>query len=323
MAFAEYLYVFLLFAAQNFFSLFLFLKKYMAHEHDHHVHNHHFELSNRKAFIAGICLNLAFVFAEVIAGLVYNSIALLTDAGHNASDVASLALSLAAFWIAKKKSSSIYTYGFKKTTVLAALVNAVILLIAIGILGFESVTRLFHPQKVEGSIIAWIAGIGILVNGISASLFYRHRERDLNAKSAYIHLLADALVSIGVVLGGILIHYTTWYWLDPTIGLVLMIVILLSTWRLLRDSFRMTIDAVPSGIELEKIKNVILKIKDVKRVEHVHVWPLSTTENALTAHVIVNEELSFDEKLTVVDRIKHELLHHNIHHSTIELERSL
>jgi cobalt-zinc-cadmium efflux system protein len=295
----------------------------MVQEHHHHTHDHNFEQSSRKAFIAGICLNLAFVLAEIIAGFVYNSIALLTDAGHNASDVASLALSLVAFWIAKKKSSATFTYGFKKTTVLAALSNAVILLIAIGILGVESVSRLFHPQRVQGGMIAWVAAIGIVINAVSAWLFYRHKEQELNAKNAYLHLLADALVSSGVVVAGIIIYFTAWYWLDAVIGLVIMIVILLSTWGLLRDSFKMTIDAVPSGIELEEIKNVILKIKDVNRVEHVHVWPLSTTENALTAHVIVNEDLTFDEKLIVVDRIKHELYHHNIHHSTIELERSL
>jgi len=247
--------------------------------------------------------------------------ALLTDAGHNASDVASLVLSLVAFWMAKKKSSAVYTYGYKKTTVVAALANSVMLLIAIGILGFESVTRLVKPETVKGNIIAWIAGLGILINGISAFLFYRNRNRDLNAKSAYLHLLADALVSIGVVIAGIVMTYTNWYWLDPAIGLVIMIVILVSTWGLLRDSFKMTIDAVPSGIELEQIKNIILQVDHVKEVGHVHVWPLSTTENALTAHVVVDDQLSFDEKLVVVEKIKHELEHHDIHHSTIEIGR--
>jgi cobalt-zinc-cadmium efflux system protein len=272
-------------------------------------------------FIVGICLNLAFVFAEVIAGLIYNSMALLTDAGHNASDVASLVLSLVAFWMAKRKSSAKYTYGFKKTTVLAALTNAIILLIAIGILGYESVTRIFKPVAVQGQVIAWIAAIGILINSIAAYLFYRYKESDLNVKSAYVHFLADALVSLGVVVAGILMSYTGWYWLDPVIGLVIMFVILISTWNLLRDSFKMTIDAVPSGIELEAIKKVILNVAHVKNVGHVHVWPLSTTENALTAHVVVDDQLDFDEKLSIVEEIKHELEHHNIHHSTIELEK--
>jgi cobalt-zinc-cadmium efflux system protein len=295
----------------------------MAHTHDHHSHSHNldFEQSSRKAFLIGICLNLAFVLAEVIGGIVYNSIALLTDAGHNASDVASLLLSLMALRLSKKKSNAAYTYGFKKTTVLAALANAVVLLIAIGILGFESVTRLFNPEKVEGNVIAWIAGAGILINGISAFLFYRHKEKELNARSAYLHLLADALVSLGVVVAGIVIAHTNWYWLDPLIGNVIMFVILAGTWRLLRDSFKMTIDAVPSGIELEAVKNIILKVKHVKKVGHVHIWPLSTTENALTAHVIVDEQLDFGEKLKVIRNIKYELEHYNIHHSTIEMEQ--
>jgi cobalt-zinc-cadmium efflux system protein len=297
----------------------------MAHDHEHHSHSHalDFEHGNRKAFIAGICLNLAFVLAEVIAGVIYNSMALLTDAGHNASDVASLALSLAAFWMARKKSTAEYTYGYKKTTVLAALANAVILLIAIGVLGYESIKRLLHPAAIQGVMIAWIAGVGIIVNSVSAFLFYKGKEKDLNAKSAYLHLLTDALVSLGVVIAGIVMTYTKWYWLDPVIGLVIMIVILISTWGLLRDSFKMTIDAVPSGIELEQIKKVILKVNGVQKVGHVHVWPLSTTENALTAHVVLNDQLNFEERLQVVKNIKHELEHHNIHHSTIELEKSL
>ncbi|HEU4633954.1 MAG TPA: cation diffusion facilitator family transporter [Flavisolibacter sp.] len=293
----------------------------MAHAHDnsHHSHDLDFEQGNRKAFIIGICLNIAFVLAEVIGGLMYDSMALLTDAGHNAGDVASLVLSLVAFWMAKKKSSSVYTYGYKKTTVLAALTNAVILLVAIGILGYQSVTRLFKPESVQGEVIAWIAGVGILINGLSAFLFYRNKEKDLNVKSAYLHLLADALVSVGVVAGGIIIYYTDWYWLDPAIGLVIMFIILVSTWGLLRDSFKMTIDAVPSGIQLEEVKQLISSIDHVKKVEHVHVWPLSTTENALTAQVTLDPGLSFEEKLAVIQKIKHELLHHSIHHSTIEL----
>jgi len=295
----------------------------MAHDHDHHNHSHDldFKQGNNSAFIIGICLNTAFVLAEIIGGFIYNSMALLTDAGHNASDVASLILSLVAFKMAKKKSSSIYTYGYKKTTVLAALTNSVILFIAIGILGFESVTRLLKPEKVEGGIIAWIAAIGIIINSISAFLFYRNRKKELNAKSAYLHLLADALVSIGVVITGIIIIYTGWYWLDPAIGLAIMIVILIGAWKLLRDSFKMTIDAVPSGIELEEIKKIILRVTHVKQVGHVHVWPLSTTENALTAHVVIEDQLSFDEKLKVIANIRHELMHHNIHHSTIELQK--
>ncbi|MFI5187711.1 MAG: cation diffusion facilitator family transporter, partial [Chitinophagales bacterium] len=238
----------------------------MGHDHDHHSHSYGLEFEHGKntAFIVGICLNSAFVLAEITGGLIYNSMALLTDAGHNASDVASLILSLVAFKMAEKKSSAVYTYGYKKTTVLAALTNSVILFIAIGILGYESVTRLLKPEKVAGGVIAWIASAGIVVNSISAYLFYRNRKKELNVKAAYLHLLTDALVSIGVVAAGIIIIYTEWYWLDPAIGLIIMIIILISAWKLLRDSFKMTIDAVPSGMELEEIKRIILQVNHVK-----------------------------------------------------------
>jgi len=297
----------------------------MSHDHDHLSHSHShgldFQDSNRRAFVVGIYLNMTFVVAEIIGGLIYNSMSLLTDAGHNLSDVASLFLSLLAFKMATKKSSPVYTYGYKKTTVLAALANAVILFIAIGILGVESFTRFLKPEKVQGGAIAWIAALGIVINSITAFLFYGNRKKELNARGAYLHLFADALISLGVVVTGIIIVYTGWYWLDAVTGIIIMIIILITAWGLLRDSFKMTIDAVPSGIELENIKKIILQIDHVKQVGHVHVWPLSTTENALTAHVALDEQLTFDEKLNVIADIRHELLHHNIHHSTIELQK--
>src|SRR5690242_19894092 len=192
----------------------------MEHSHSHdHGHSHAVQInkSNQNVFIIGIGLNLAFVLAEFIAGLVYNSMALLTDAGHNLSDVASLVISLVAFWMAKKKSNAIYTYGYKKTTVLAALVNAVVLLVAIGFLGYEASTRLVHPEPVKGNVIAWVAGLGIIVNSVSAFSFFRQKH-ELNSKAAYLHLLADALVSLGVVFAGLVISRTHLYWLDPAIG---------------------------------------------------------------------------------------------------------
>jgi cobalt-zinc-cadmium efflux system protein len=290
-----------------------------SHSHDHgHSHSVQINKSNQNVFLIGIGLNLAFVVAELVAGLIYNSMALLTDAGHNLSDVASLVISMVAFWMAKKKSSAVYTYGYKKTTVLAALLNAVVLLVAIGILGYEAGTRLVRPEPVQGNVIAWVAGLGIIVNSVSAFLFFRQKQ-ELNSKAAYLHLLADALVSLGVVVAGIIISRTHLYWIDPAIGLAIMVVILISTWGLLRDSFKMTIDAVPVGIELEAIKKLIKNVPHVKHVHHVHVWLLSTTENALTAHVVIDEHLPFTQKLEVIAEIKHELEHNNIHHSTIEM----
>lgn len=292
----------------------------MAHDHQH-SHAIQLNRSNRRAFVAGIVLNLGFVLAELIIGLIHNSMALLTDAGHNAGDVASLVLSLVALWMVHKRSSAEFTYGYKKTTILAALANAVILLIAIGILGFESYSRLLKPEKVDGGVIAWVAGAGILVNGLSAFLFYRHQGRELNARGAYLHLLADAMVSMAVVVAGLVMKFTGWYWLDAAVGLLIVVVILISTWNLLRQSFKMSIDAVPEGIELEQVKKVICDVPSVKNVAHVHVWSLSTTENALTAQVVLDESLNFDDKLATLQRIKHELEHYNIHHSTLELIR--
>lgn len=296
----------------------------MEHSHNHrHSHSHSVEITKNNAtvFLIGIGLNTTFVLAELIAGFAYNSMALLTDAGHNLSDVASLVVSLVAFRIAKRQSNAVYTYGFKKTTVLAALVNAVVLLVAIGILGYEAFARLFTPEPVEGGVIAWVAAIGIVINSVSAFLFFKQKH-ELNSRAAYLHLLADAAVSLGVVIAGIVISKTALYWIDPAIGLVVMVVILVSTWGLLRDSFKMTIDAVPAGIELEAVKKLITGVPHVNGVHHVHVWAISTTENALTAHVVIDEQLSFDDKLKVVAGIKHELEHHNIHHSTIEIAKN-
>lgn len=299
----------------------------MSHHHDHshhsHLHSHGGELpvaDHNRAFKVGISLNVLFVLIEIVVGIVYNSMSLLTDAGHNLSDVASLVLSLIAFRLAKKKSTDTFTYGFKKTTILAALFNAVFLLITVGILGFESVRRLVHPEFVRGNVIAWVAAVGIIVNILTALMFFKNRKSDLNIKSAYLHMMSDALVSAGVVAGGLLIFYTGWYWVDPLIGLGVMVIILLSTWSLLTHSFRLSVDAVPPEISITEVRDLILAQKDITDVHHIHIWALSTTENALTAHVSVNESLSFEDKMTLVRQLKHTLTNHHIHHSTIEIE---
>ncbi|WP_207514882.1 cation diffusion facilitator family transporter [Longitalea luteola] len=293
----------------------------MAHDHSHpHTHAVSFNEASLKAFQLGIALNVLFVLVEVVAGLAYRSISLLSDAGHNLADVASLLLSYFAFKLARRQATIRYTYGFKKTTVLAAFLNALLLLLAIGMLGYESVLRLQAPPVVQGAGIAWVAAVGIAVNSLSAFLFFRNKEADLNIKGAYLHLVADALVSVGVVVGGIVISFTNWYWLDPVIGLAIMFIVLIGTWSLLTASFKMSVDGVPAGIELNEITRVILSVKHILNVHHIHIWPLSTTENALTAHVIIDDCLPFNEKLKVIQELKHELMHHNIHHSTIELE---
>lgn len=289
------------------------------HHHHGHGHHHHSAHINR-AFVWGIILNTAFVIIQAGAGLYTDSIALLSDAGHNLSDVASLLISLLAFRLSRAKPSPSFTYGYKKTTVLAALVNAVILLIAIAVLGYEAVVRLNHPTPVAGGTVAIVAGIGIAVNFASAMFFFRSKEHDLNTRGAYLHLITDALVSLGVVVAGLLIQYTGFYWLDGAVSLVILIVILVSTWRLLSDSLRMALDAVPHNIDRDRIKEIVLAIPGVQEMHHTHIWAMSTTQNALTTHLTLDDKLPFHEKMKLVHEVKHQLRKHHIHHATIELE---
>ena len=270
--------------------------------------------------MVGIVLNMAFVIVQAVAGIVTGSVALLSDAGHNLSDVASLVLSMVAYRLARTRPSANYTYGYKKSTILAALTNAVILLVAIGVLGVEAVARLRHPQPVEGGTIAIVAGIGIIVNFGSALLFSGSKNHDLNSKGAYLHLLADGLVSLGVVVAGIAISYTVWYWLDGAVSIIILLVILVSTWSLLTHSLRMAMDAVPAHINPERVKDLVRTTPGVVSMHHTHIWAMSTTENALTTHLTLSDSLSFEEKMKLVHDIKHRLRHHQIHHATIELE---
>jgi len=294
------------------------------HDHHGHSHGHHHHVSpgsvKDSVFITGMVLNGIYVVIQVGAGFYTHSMAMLADAGHNLGDVAALALSFFSLKLAQRKSSSSYTYGYKKTTVLASLVNAVILLITIGVLGFESVMRLLHPQPIEGGIVAIIAGIGILINLGSAMLFFRDKDHELNSRGAFLHLLTDAMVSLGVVVAGIIIYYTHWFWMDGAVSLAVLITILVGTWSLMVDSLRLTLDAVPQDISFDKIEQMILGVKDVQSMHHLHIWAMSTTENALTTHVVVNPVLTFDEKMKVIHNIKHKLAHHKIQHATIELE---
>lgn len=288
-----------------------------------HSHNHT-ELYNResvhRALIIGITLNIGFVIVETAAGLWQDSLALLADAGHNLSDVASLALALLAFKLAQAKPNKYFTYGYRKTTILIALLNAVILLFAIGIIGYEAVKRMSHPEPMEGEIIAVTAGIGILINGFTAYLFLKDKDKDLNIKGAYLHMAADALVSLGVVISGIIIMKTGWNWLDPVISIVIMVVILFSTWGLLRESLRLSLDAVPKDINLEEVKRTALKINGIIDIHHIHVWAMSTTQNALTAHLVVSSKMNVSEAETIKNGLRKELAGMRIDHCTLELE---
>ncbi len=289
-----------------------------AHNHSHdHSHNHNAIKKINTAFIVGIVLNFLFLTIEFIVGWINNSAALISDAGHNLSDVVSLLLALFAFKIAKVKPNERYTYGYKKTTILVSLLNAFILLIVIVGIFWESIEKMRHPQPVMGTTIAWVAAIGILINGVTAFLFFRDKDKDLNIKGAYLHLLADALVSLGVVIAGVLINYTSWYILDGIIGIVIALVILFSTWSLLKDSIRLVLDGVPANVDIQKVREMITQDADVVEVHHVHVWAMSTTENAITAHLVIKPESCVGE---LKHRIKHELEHFNIQHATLEIE---
>jgi cobalt-zinc-cadmium efflux system protein len=294
-----------------------------SHDHSHGLGHHHHPVnltSVNRAFVIGIALNFIFVIIEVVVGLSIHSLSLLSDAGHNLADVASLAMSLIAIRLLKIKPNEKFTYGYKKTTILVALLNAAILLVSIGAIGYEALHRLIHPEPLPGKIISIVAGIGIVINAVTALLFLRNKDSDLNIRSAFLHLLSDAIVSAGLVLGGLAIFYTHQFWIDPVLSLLVAIVILFSTWQLLRDSLRLSLDAVPAGIEMKKVKESIGKIGGVRDFHHIHIWAISTTENALTAHLVVepNANMEFIDQLK--HRIKHELLHQNIQHATLEIE---
>ncbi len=298
------------------------------HSHSDHAHSHHGHShgqitrlrSVNTAFYIGIVLNLAFVAIEATVGLIIHSLSLLSDAGHNLADVASLGLSLFAYRMMKVKSNTVFTYGYKKTTVLVALLNGGILLISIGAILYESIHRLILPEPVRGNTISLVAAIGIVVNGVTALLFFRNKENDLNIKSAFLHLLSDAVVSVALVIGGIIILYTNWYWIDPLLGILVALVIVYSTWSLLRDSLRLSLDAVPQGIDLRAVKSAIEKISGVQDFHHIHIWALSTTENALTGHVVLKREIGIESQELIKKEIKHQLLHLNIQHVTLETE---
>jgi cobalt-zinc-cadmium efflux system protein len=289
------------------------------HNHGHH-HHHHSSTGINAAFIIGIVLNAAFVLVQATAGFITGSVALLSDASHNLSDVAALALSLMAYRLARKRPTPTFTYGYKKTTILAALTNAVVLLLAIGMLAYEAISRLQHPQPIQGGTVAIVAGLGILVNFGTAMLFFKNKDHDINTRGAYLHLLTDALVSVGVVLAGVLISYTGWYWLDGAVSLLILLVILVGTWRLLTDSVRLSLDAVPPQVSIAHIEQVVKDMPGVEGMHHTHVWAMSTTQNALTTHLTLSDTLSFESKMKVVHEVKHTLHHHHIHHATIELE---
>lgn len=292
----------------------------MPHNHEHsHNESLNFKQVN-KAFYFAIILNVAFVIVEFISGFMFNSLSLFTDASHNLIDVTSLFISLGAFKLSQKKATDNFTYGFKKTTILASLINSFILLLTVGSILYEGINRINKNIEVQGLGIIAVASIGIIINFCSALVFIKQKETDLNIKGAYLHLIADAIVSLGVVIAGILIILTKINFIDTITSFIVSIVIIYGTWKLLWQSLKLSIDGVPSNINIKDIEKELLKISNVKEVHHIHIWALSTTENALTLHVVLDNIGDIKQIDKIISEIKHELLHYNVHHSTIEVE---
>lgn len=295
------------------------------HHEDHHLHHHHPHHAGaadvgslRGIYWISIALNLAFVLVESGVGLWNRSLGLLSDAGHNLSDVFSLILALIAFRLAASKSTPKFTYGYKKGSILISLLNAVILLVAVGAILVESIHKLRNPSDLDGGAIAWTAGVGIVINGLTAFLLMRHQKNDINTRGAFLHMAADTLVSVGVVISGIVIALTGWTVIDPIIGIVIAVVILISTWELLSESIRMSMDAVPEGIHPEEVRQLMEAAPGVYSVHHLHIWPISTTETALTAHLVID---SSAEPEDVVHAVKQSLRKAGISHATLETEQ--
>ena len=280
--------------------------------------HHHKPTSYNRSFILGILLNSGFVIVEATYGFLGNSIALLADAGHNLSDVLGLILAWSAHWLVKMPPTQRYTYGLRRSSIMAAMLNASLLMLAMGAIATESIQRLTHPLPVAEYQVIGVALVGILVNTFTALLFMSGKEKDLNIKAAFLHMATDALVSVGVVLAGVAILVTGWLWFDPVVSLIIVVVIIFGTWGLLRDSVNLALDAVPKTIEPLAVRTYLADLPGVVAVHDLHIWAMSTTENALTAHLVMPTGNPGDAFLS---RINLEL-HHNfdIDHTTIQVE---
>ncbi len=294
----------------------------MGHTHEHH-HHHQAEAADiaslKGIYWVSIALNLAFVGVEAGVGLWKGSLGLLSDAGHNLSDVFSLVLALVAFRLAGTRGNKHFTYGYRKGSILISLLNAVILLVAVGAIVLESIHKLRQLVAVDGGAIAWTAAAGILVNGLTTFLLMRYRKSDINSRGAFLHMAADTLVSVGVVVSGVVISLTGWSVIDPIIGLVIAVIILVGTWDLLSESLRMSLDAVPEGIDPDDVRKKMEDTQGVSSVHHIHIWPISTTEIALTAHLVLAQDARSED---VVRTVKQTLREAGIHHATLETEQA-
>ena len=298
------------------------------HDHQHSGHHHgHQHASGHNhapgdfgwAFAVGTALNLLFVVIEAASGFLANSMALLADAGHNLSDVFALLLAWTANSLARRAPTPRYTYGLGSSSILAALANAVILLVAVGAIAVEAVQRFGRPEPVAGFTVMVVAGVGIVINGATAWMFARGRKSDLNVRGAYLHMVADAAVSLGVVLAGLAILLTGWTWLDPLVSLAIAGVIVWGTWGLLRDSVNMALHAVPAGIDPRAVRLHLEQVPGVASIHDLHIWPMSTTETALTCHLVMPQGSPGDAFLAAVARSLHDRF--GISHATLQVEK--
>jgi cobalt-zinc-cadmium efflux system protein len=285
----------------------------MGHDHNNAPANYN------KAFAIGVALNLGYIVVEVIAGLTVHSLALLADAGHNTSDVFSLLLAWGASYLCQTTPTKRHTYGLRGSSILASLANAIILLIAIGAIAWESIRRFGEPINVPGNTIVFVAAIGVLINGATALLFVKGRERDLNIKGAFLHMAADAGVSAGVILAGLAINLTGAQWIDPAVSLLIVVVIAIGTWGLLRDSLNLSLGAVPREIDPTAVENYFLALPGVTKVHDLHIWAMSTTETALTAHLVKPDAEIDDARLGCICDELHRKF--GIGHATIQWEK--
>ena len=286
----------------------------MAHNHGHS----HAPASYGRAFTIGVALNLGFVIVETVFGLLSNSLTLVADAGHNLSDVLALLLAWGASLLMRRRPTRRHTYGFRRSSILAALANAVLLLVAVGAIAWEAIHRLGNPGQVGGETVIWVAAVGIVINGATAFMFMSGRKEDLNIRGAFLHMVADAVVSLGVVIAGAIILLTGWEWLDPVMSLIIVAIILVSTWELLRDSINLALDAVPAGIDIAGITSYLLQLPGVVEVHDLHIWGMSTTETALTAHLVVPTTVDTDALIARATDELHDRF--NIEHTTLQME---
>jgi cobalt-zinc-cadmium efflux system protein len=286
------------------------------HGHDHHGH-HHAPRSFGFAFAVGIGLNFAFVVVEAVYGVLAHSMALLADAGHNLSDVLALGLAWGASRLSRREPSERYTYGLRSTSILAALFNAAFLLLVTGGIVWESIQRLFAPEPVASKTVMWVALVGIAINAASALPFAKSGG-DLNIRAAFLHLAADAVISLGVVLAALLTLTTGWLWIDPVMGIAIAVVIIVGTWGLLRDSVTMALDAVPAHIDPAGVRTYLAKLGGVSEVHDLHIWAMSTTETALTVHLVMPKGHPGDAFTAEICKELRE--HYKVHHATIQIE---